>query len=54
MYTPVNPSFTKYLWGVMGYSLYGHVSMVLKRGIKIWKTLFRLSFAGINSHISTQ
>ena len=29
MYTPVNPSFTIYKWGVRGCSLHGHVIMIL-------------------------
>ena len=28
MYTPVNPSFTIYKWGVTGCTLHGHVSMM--------------------------
>ena len=29
MYTPVNPSFTIQKWGVRGYSLHGHVFMMV-------------------------
>ena len=29
MYTPVNPSFTIQKWGVKGYTLHGHVSMMV-------------------------
>ena len=28
MYTPVNPNFTISKWGVRGYTLHGHVSMM--------------------------
>ena len=30
MYTRVNPSFTTLKWGVKGYSLHGHVIMMVK------------------------
>ena len=29
MYTPVNPSFTIYMWGVRGYKSHGHVILML-------------------------
>ena len=33
MYTPVNPSFTIYKWGLMGYTLHGHVILMYMYGV---------------------
>ena len=30
MYTPVNPSFTIYKWGVRGYKTHGHVILMVE------------------------
>ena len=30
MYTPVNPNFTISKWGVRGYTLHGHVDMMIQ------------------------
>ena len=35
MYTPVNPSFTIYKWGVRGSSLHGHVFVIRFTGCYI-------------------
>ena len=44
MYTPVNPSFTIYKWGLRGSTLYRHVFvMSLKLSLAVWFcSLFKL------------
>ena len=44
MYTPVNPSFTIYKWGVRGCTLNGHVSMMLRFNCVTYVVTFKRVF----------
>ena len=53
MYTPVNPKFTIYKWGVRGYTLHGHVSImnVLCRLLNYQETYMKSTPAPLTVHV---